>query len=254
MNGMYRCEPLNVLIQLKPEYTKGIAAPDIERLGYEKSYKAMWDMFPGWKMNGMLPILDREVFIEKLGALVYADFEEYCNTADATGEPVGAIDKWWKEWFRGSVTPGHEHYFFGPYVRYEDKLYHAQGRVSGGYLRVYDADTDEKRLVKWKGVVYLEENKRNQVWMNGEVCWVENPHGPTLVVTKPDSSVVTVPREQVEFCADKPVGTRATYRGREVWFKWTTKPYALIFDPLIGVDRKVSIKSLRFPPTATSAP
>jgi hypothetical protein len=235
-----------VLILWSPKYTRGIAYPDIERLGYEKSYKAMWHLFPGWKMNGMLPILDREAFIEKLGALVYADFEEYYHTADATWEPVGAIDKWWKEWFRESVAQGHESCFYGPYVRYKDRLYHGQGRVSGGYVRLYDADKDKSLFVKWKSVVYLEENKRNQVWMNGEVCWVENPHGPSLVVTKPDSTVVTVPRESVDFCANKPVGTPATYRGRKVWFKWTTKPYALIFDPLIGADRKVSVKSVRF--------
>lgn len=140
--------------------------------------------------------------------------------------------------------------WFGPEVRYGEKVYHLQEEPGfpwqrqGRTRRILDPNTKEEHVVPWKALVYLEENATAQVLLDGQVCSAE-PDFWSTCVTRPDGTITQVARENRVLVADKPVGTPVLFKGRVCHQKWTTRPYALIYDPKIQADRKVRVKSLR---------
>jgi len=127
-------------------------------------------------------------------------------------------------------------------VRYKDKVYRAWDG-GGRYRELFTDDPQDTFRAPWKALVYLSQNKRVQVLFEGEVCDMD-PLFRTLTRRNGDRLRMERDDPRLTYCADQPVGPRVKYRGRICHYKWATKPYALIYDPSINADRKVTIKAL----------
>lgn len=254
---IYRHDGLRILVQYEGG-TRGVGLQDFEKLGPRNAYRAWWDIF-GPEGSGAVPVLDKVHFEDCLGQEpAYPNFEAYLEATTADKVPVTKEDytRWREEW--GRVTMG-DTQWFGPKVRYGEKVYHLQEESGfpwqrqGRMRRILDPDTKEERTVPWKALVYLEENASAQVLIEGRVCAAE-PEPWSTGVTKPDGTTIHVERVGRVLVADKPFGTPVLFEGRVCHLKWTTRPYALVYDPKIGADRKVLLKSLRDDANCTPKP
>lgn len=246
---VYRHVNLNILIDHKPGQARGIGMPDLARLGLQRAYEAMWDLWPWWG-EGMLPILDKVCFADVLGdEPVYASHDEYRAATLEVDQTfvTGDWRRWRDEWGIKSVGAV---WWFGPEVRYGPKVHHLQSQgwpARGRFRTILDPATRITTTVHWKALVYLEENARSQVLLDGQVCFAEREwwHKGPRRVTRPDGAVIEVAEEDLNHVADQPVGEPMIFQKRLCHLKWTTRPYALVYDPEVGADRKVPCRSLR---------
>lgn len=248
---LYRHPDFKILIDYLPGRERGIGVLDFEKEGAEGAYQAMWNVVPGYQLGtGVLPIIDLEHFQHILTSdPVYSDHEAWLTATAGIHFSTEDFTRWANKWgvgFLGSTL------WYGPKVRYEDKEYHVQEAAryawqSPGCTRmILDPETKETREVPWKALVYLEDNAKEQVLLDGQVCSADpNSFGDTLYVTRPDGTALHLEKSNATWVADQPVGTPMLFEKRQVYFKWTTKPYALVYDPKIGADRKVKIARLK---------
>lgn len=255
---LYRHPEWNILIQATEFDTRGIGVADMS-LGAKAAMLAMWDLWPllgGY--GGVLPIVDRECFEHLLTTEpAYSSWDKWFADPLVKQELdlLNEHEREWRQEWSGIFEAVHFRVHYER-VRYEDRVYLVEpltGWVSNFHRvktrRIFDPDNleGEGQVVPWKALVYLEETAREQVYYNGMVCSSDMANDLfSTTVHCPDGTTVQIPQEEQKKlrCANQPVGEIRRYKGREVWFKWNTRPYALVYDPLIGADRKVRIKDL----------
>lgn len=217
-----------------PGDRRGILYPDVEgafpTLDAFKAYHSL-----GFGLgDGALPILD--MVSVTVGERLYETFDAYLDARDKA-DPCGSIEE------RSAKAFWHaQRLIFSTKARHREEVWHIPTRLVGGRGRevtLWNPETGEEKTVLSASIVDITDNYNTQILHQGEVClyvW-------GAIQTRSGHRTPT-PVDSIERCADKPVGPRVTYRGRHCHYKWKCRQYALIYDPKIGADRKVSFKSL----------
>jgi len=181
--------------------------------------------------DGALPIMDMEHVT--VGERLYASIEEYWDAREKA-DPEGAIEGQSVQEFRSHIRQT-----FSKKVRHQDREWFAPRYSTRRRTLLWDPVSGEEKTVREAALVDLDDNARTQILHQGEVCLYLHGH-----VTSRDGTRSKLDRSLIQKCADQPVGPRVTYRGRECHYKWKCAAYALVYDPKIKADRKVSMKAL----------